>query len=76
MKVKDAVALLLQQDQEATIIAAVGWSGDTTYSDEDYDLKIHTIDGRVVVEGWLSNCGTELEIVDEEEDSSDEDGSG
>lgn len=67
MKVKDAVALLLQQDQEATIIAAVGWSGDTAYSDEDDDVKIHTIDGRVVVEGWLSNCGTEL-VLDEEGD--------
>jgi len=71
MKVKDAVSLLLQQDQEATIIAAVGWSGDTAYSDEDDDVKIHTIDGRVVVEGWLSNCGTELEIVDEDEEDDD-----
>jgi hypothetical protein len=69
MFVKDLVALLQKQNQDAKVVSAVGWSGDTAYSDEDGDLEVKTLEGRVVVEGWLSNCGTELEIAsDEEED--------
>lgn len=68
MLVRDLVALLQKQPQEATIIAAVGWSGDTAYSDEDCDLEVKTLEGRVVVEGWLSNCGTILEITEDEEE--------
>lgn len=68
MFVKDLVALLQKQDQEATIMSAVGWSGDTAYSDEDGELEVKVLEGRVVVEGWLSNCGTELEISEDEEE--------
>ncbi len=70
MKVRDVVALLQKQDQEATVVLAVGWSGDTAYSDEDDAPIVHTNkEGHVILEGWLSNCGTELEIVDEEDET-------
>jgi hypothetical protein len=68
MKVREAVALLLQQDQDATLVVAVGWAADTAYSDDGDALTTHVRDGRVILEGWLSNCGTELEIQDENED--------
>jgi hypothetical protein len=69
MKVRELVEALQKQDQEAEVIAAVGWAADTAYSDDDEPLAINIVHGRVVVEGWLSNCGTELEIEEEDDDA-------
>lgn len=62
---------LKKMPQDARVQLAVGWSGDTAYSDDGDDVRIQSKDGTVLLEGWMSNCGTELDIVSEEEEDED-----
>ena len=65
MKVKDLIEKLQKMDPEKPIRVHVGWSHDTAMSDEGEET-VDEKDDAVHIGGWLSNCGTCLEIEDEE----------
>lgn len=69
MTVAELIAELLKLPQDAQVRASVGWAADTAISDEGEPVEaLIQPDGCVQVRGWLSNCGTELEIEYPEED--------
>ncbi len=69
LTVGDLVAELLKQDQGAPVGVVVRWAGDAAYADLG-ETKVHARDSgdredtKVLVEGWLSNCDTTLDIGD------------
>lgn len=67
MRVSQLIDALSKMDQDRPVRVAVGWAKDTATSDPvpcgvDDDLKVSQQKGYILVSGWLSNCGTELEI--------------
>lgn len=62
MKVRELIEVLRTFDQEAPVRLSVGWAADSATSDEGDDPEVVQDDGCVFIRGWLSNCGTTLEI--------------
>ena len=73
MTVADLIAALSKLPQDATVVPVVGWAGDTATSDKEGGITVKAKNGTVEIEGWLSNCGTTLEIEEEEEEDEEED---
>lgn len=71
MTVKELIAALSTQNPEAPVQLAVGWSGDTAYTDHDDSPMVVVNGNMVLIEGWMSNCGTTLEIGEPEEEEDD-----
>ncbi len=67
--VGDLIDALSRFDRSLPLSVGVGWAGDTAVSDPG-EVLVSEKDGIVSVRGWLSNCDTELEIEDTEEDES------
>lgn len=69
MTVAELIAELLKLPQDAQVRASVGWAADTAISDEGEPVEaLVQPDGSVRIRGWLSNCGTELEIEHPEDE--------
>jgi hypothetical protein len=73
MNTDELIAKLKAADPtgKATVIPAVGWAADTAYADDGEDVQVELREGRVIIEGWLSNCGTELEVALDDESELD-----
>lgn len=72
MTVADLVAELQKLPGNAQVGVAVGWAADTAHSEDEAGLIVRQSGERIVIEGWLSNCATNLEF--EEEDTEEADG--
>jgi hypothetical protein len=64
--VGDMVAALGKLDPARPLVLSVGWAADTAVTDEDE--AVHLVDDgkKVVVNGWMSNCDTNLMFVGDE----------
>lgn len=62
MKVRELTELLSKENPEGEVLVAVGWAKDTAISDEGGDLEVVSSANSCMIQGWLSNCGTELQM--------------
>jgi hypothetical protein len=62
MTVDELMKQLRHFPGNAVIVPCVGWAADTAISDSDTEVSLTLNGGHLRVEGWLSDCGTELEI--------------
>jgi hypothetical protein len=68
MRVSQLIDALSKLDQDAFVRVSVGWAADTAISSRyDDTLTVVAKGDTVEIGGWLPNCGTELEIYEDEE---------
>jgi hypothetical protein len=67
MTVAELIQELQKQDPARKVRVSVGWAKDTAVSDDGEPVDVAAYDnGTVVLQGWLSNCSSELEFEDGE----------
>ena len=67
MLVRELMELLSKQNPDDLVTLEIGWAGDTAFSDKDDEVRVTGKDGHVVLESWMSNCDTTLEIQEGDE---------
>lgn len=70
LTVGDLVDELSKHPREAALSVCVGWAKDTAIADRgEVVVQRDPMEaGSVTVRGWLSNCGTSLEIGEDEDE--------